>query len=158
RGAPGSLPAFEAKRGRLAMLLAKLAVLAAEIEQGLGGRVRRRLHADDAAEQQAMIATIVPGVGLAFERGEVRMDDRGDRAVAMMAGLPFREVAFGEGRRNMALVVAQKADGEMRRQLENLQARDAAGETDQDERRVERDRGEGIDRQAADAAVLERRR
>ena len=69
---------------------------------------------DDPAEQQAMVAAIMPRIGLAFEGDEVRMDDRREGAGAMMPGLPFADVALGKGGRDVALLVAQEADREMR--------------------------------------------
>ena len=80
------------------------------------------------------------------------------RAAAMMAALPLGEVALSERGRDMALILAQQAHREMRPRASKIaKLAMRAGERDHDERRVERDRREGIDGEAADAAVLEHR-
>ena len=113
------------------------------------GRARHRSSPSPPADQHVVVAAIVDRVAFAFEHAERILEDR-------RAGLAARP-----GRRSEPILVAgRKADRgrllpglqhvyrEVRRLDQAGGARRALGKADQQQRRIERNRGEAVDRQS----------
>ncbi len=105
-------------------------------------------------EQQDVIAAVIPRIGLAFEGDEMCVDQR---RVAV-AGTVFHRAKtvgrrVGESARDMALLLAQQVDREMIDHVEQVEVTAGARNRHQDQRRVERDRGKGIDSDAGRLAL-----
>ena len=130
------------------------AVAAAEEQQRVEARVEARLH--HPPDEDVVIAPVIDGKTLAFEYAERFLEDRCTGFAARPSGgAEAVLVACREADRGRLLAGLQNVYREMRCRGERRSASRPLGDADQQERRIERDRGEAIDGEPCGNAVAE---